>query len=241
MRIVAIQTDVVDSRISIVDFLLKHVPKLKEKDIVVVTSKIVSVAEGRTVAPYDARVRATLIQKHADVVLSSEHPPLTYTNGMYSASSGIDESNGNGALVLPPRNPWKTAHELRSALQKKYKVRACGVLIVDSMPLPGRKGVVSCAIAVAGIVPVYDYKGKKDIFKRAFTYSSANHADALAAAAGAVMGEGDECRPLALISDAPVVFTSKKIRSQDIAVSIDTDIYKPLSKAVRAVRKKSIR
>lgn len=232
MIVTPIHTRVCVKGESLERFLFEHINMLKNGDVLVVTSKIVSLAESRTLRGADSDTRMREVRKLTKHILTDKRPSLTYTQGIYTADAGIDESNGNGDLILPPQDPWKSARAIHKALKKKFKVQECGVLIVDSMPLPGRKGVVSATIGMAGFLPVRSYIGKKDIFKRRFSYSSANCADALAAAAGVVMGEGDEQYPLVKISDAPVAFTKKVMTEGEITVRLADDIYQPLSKAV---------
>lgn len=238
MQITPIQTRVLKEGEDLSSFVAEHLKHLPEKSILVISSKIVALAEGRTVHNWNAQKRDMLIKESSDALLSHDYPPLTYQDGMYTAAAGIDTSNGNGALILPPQRAWDTAHTIRRALKKKYHCTNIGIIITDSMPLPGRRGVISHAIACAGFKPVKEYKGKKDIYGNFFQYSSANHADALAAAAGAVMGEGRERRPLAVITESVVTFTSKKTENNDITIPLKEDIYKPLALHVRKMIKK---
>jgi F420-0:gamma-glutamyl ligase len=222
-------------------FIYEHVAKLADRSVIVISSKIVALSEESVVQEWTDQSRRTLIRASSDAVLTDSYPPLTYRDGIYAAAAGIDTSNGNGALILPPKHAWKTVRSIRVRLQKKYRCKHLGVIIADSMPLPGRRGVVSNAIACAGFMPVLQYKGKKDIFGRVFEYSSANHADALAAAAGIMMGEGAEQCPIAIITGAPVSFTRKLVHIHDIRMPLEQDIYKPLSESVRKRQKKSIK
>lgn len=226
---------------ALLKFIYEHVAKLEDGSVIVISSKIVALSERRVVREWTEESRRALIRASSDVVLTDSYPPLTYHDGIYAAAAGIDTSNGNGALILPPKHAWKTVRSIRTGLQKKYQRRHLGVIIADSMPLPGRRGVVSNAIACAGFMPILQYKGKKDIFGKVFEYSSANHADALAAAAGIMMGEGAEQCPIAIITGAPVSFTRKLVHVRDIRISLNQDIYKPLSESVRKTQKKSIK
>ncbi len=232
MNVQPIRTRLCREGESLERFIEEHIHSLSEGDMLVVTSKILSYCESRLVHAWTRADRDALIAAHATHVLSRSYPPLTYSKGVYAAAAGIDESNGNGALVLPPLDAWATAHELHAFCKKKYTVQSLGVLITDSMPLPGRAGVVSMALACAGFHPVRDYRGTKDLCNREFQYAAANLADALAGAAGACMGEGDESRPLAIISNAPVQFLSRRITTDDIFIDPSSDIYKPLADAL---------
>ena len=143
------------------------------------------------------------------------------------SSAGIDESNGNGKLILLPSNSFKTASSLRKKMQKKYKVKNLGVAIVDSRTMPLRGGVVGSALGYAGFRGIKKYKGTRDIFGRKFKFSRTNVADSLATAAVLEMGEGKEQQPLALITDIPIKF-SDKVRSKELQIDIKEDMYRPL-------------
>lgn len=238
MNIRAVKTRVFQEDESLLRFVYTHVPSLSDSDVLVITSKIVSLAEGRYIHEWDDASRSSLITKESDEVLGTTYPPLTRSKGMYAAAAGIDTSNGNGALILSPHNAWKVARTLHRALMSHYTIRKLGIIITDSMPLPGRKGVVSMALSCAGFVPIREYKGTKDIFGRVFEYSSANCADALASAAGVVMGEGSEQHPLAIITGAPIVFQSKQVKNTEMLVNMSDDIYAPLFNKKIKLRKK---
>lgn len=86
---------------------------------------------------------------------------------------------------------------------REYKIKKLGVIVTDSISTPLRRGAVGFCLAWAGIDPLYDYRGEKDLFGRVFNFEQANLGDALASAAVAVMGEGNEQTPLAVIRNAP--------------------------------------
>ncbi len=226
---------------SLVSFILEHIQQLPNNCVLVVTSKVVSLSESRVVHQWDEASRDALVQNEADAVFGTTYPPLTIKNGVYAAASGIDVSNGNGALILQPTDAWKTAHDLHSTLKRTFKLRNFGVIVSDSMPLPGKKGVVSMSIGSAGFLPVKDYRGTRDIFGKKFVYSSANCADALAAAAGIMMGEGNEQQPLAIISRPPVTFFSKRTKNSDVIVKNSDDIYASLAQGkIKHLKKGSV-
>jgi dihydrofolate synthase / folylpolyglutamate synthase len=92
---------------------------------------------------------------------------------------------------------------LRSTLMKYYGLKKFGVLITDSTSRPLRRGAMGFALSWAGIDPLNDYRGTKDIFGQAIRVEQANLVDGLAAAAVLLMGEGNEQTPLALIRNTP--------------------------------------
>jgi len=143
------------------------------------------------------------------------------------SSAGIDESNGNGKLILLPHDSFKTASILRKKLKEKYRLKNLGVLIVGSRTLPLRKGVLGSTLGYSGFKGLRECKGTKDIFGRAFKFSRTNIADSLATSAVLTMGEGKEKQPLALITEALVEF-SEKINRQELKIKLEDDMYRPL-------------
>src|SRR5680860_576227 len=109
-------------------------------------------------------------------------------------------------------------------LQKKFKIKNLGVLITDSRLFPLRAGIVGAAIGYAGFKGVKDYRGTGDIFGRILKLSRTDIADSLATAAVVCMGEGREQQPLALITDAPVVFT-EKVNKKELYIDPREDLY----------------
>lgn len=206
---------------NLVAFVLKFIPRVKNGSVLVVSSKIVSLAEGRTADPKD---RERLIKKESTQAVKTKKVWLTEKDGILMANAGIDESNGNGKIILLPKDSYKSAAKLRVALQKQYKIKHLGVVIADSTVMPRRKGVVGVALGYAGLKGIRDYKGKKDLFGRKFKFASANIADSLATAAMLTMGEGSERQPLAVIEDAPVVFVNS-VQKAEMRVSEKKDMF----------------
>lgn len=208
-------------------FVGRHIKTLQEKSVLVVTSKIVALSEGRTVIARGDAAKATLIRRESDVAIPTKYVWLTIKDGMVMASAGIDESNANGKLILLPKDSFKTARFLHNKLRRKYGVRHLGVLITDSRTVPLRAGVTGVAVGYAGFRGIKDYRGMPDIFGRKFKFSRTNMADGLATAAVLTMGEGNEQQPLAIIEDAPVEF-SHRINRKELYISIKEDMYCPL-------------
>lgn len=209
MKITPVKTKLFREGASLPDFIFAYVPRLKNGSVLVVSSKIVSLSEGRTADPKD---RERLIKKESTRAVKTKKVWLTEKDGILMANAGIDESNGNGKIILLPKDSYTSAKKLRTVLKKKFKLTKLGVIVADSVPMPRRKGVVGVAVGYAGFKGVRDYKGKKDLFGRAFAFASSNIADSLASAAVVVMGEGSERQPIAVIENTSVVFgdTDKK-------------------------------
>ncbi|MEJ0001981.1 MAG: coenzyme F420-0:L-glutamate ligase [bacterium] len=172
---------------------------MPENSVLVVTSKIVALAEGRTAVFTDKAQKTALIKKESQFALETKYVWLTIKDGMVMASAGIDESNAAGKLILLPKDSFRAAESIRKDLKKIFKLKKLGVLITDSRIFPLRSGVVGVALGYAGFKGIRDYRGKKDIFGRVLKMSQTDVADSLATAAVLSMGEGREQQPLALI------------------------------------------
>jgi len=142
-------------------------------------------------------------------------------------NAGVDESNANCKIILLPKNANYSARVLRQRLLKHFHLKNLGIIITDSRTLPLRSGITGVALGYSGFRGRKDYRKTKDLFGRPFHFSQTNVADSLAAAAVLVMGEGNECQPLALIENAPLQFCNRNYQA-DLAVSIKNDMYRPL-------------
>ncbi len=210
---------------------------LKEKSIIVVTSKIVSIWEGRCIKISEITDKDGLIKKEADFFIDRNDVPgkyviLTIKNNILIPSAGIDESNANGYYILWPKNPFLSAKKIYEFLKKEHKLESFGVIISDSHTTPLRTGIMGIGIAYYGFNPLRDYRGTKDIFGRELKMSQTNIVDSLAAAAVYAMGEGAEQTPIAVIKDARNIefWTDKKKNKNQLAINPDTDIYAPILK-----------
>lgn len=195
------------------ELLDSSIDQLEENSVVAVTSKVVSIGEGRCI-PVTETTKDAIGIKEAGKFLPRDLAPdglvlHTIKDNMLIASSGVDESNGDGFFILWPKNPQKSAKEIWQYLKEKFKVNNLGVIITDSRLVPLRRGVVGISIGFYGFKPLKDYRGKKDIFGREFKMETSNMPDSLATTAVLVMGEGDEARPIAIIEDIPdIEFTN---------------------------------
>ena len=213
---------------SLVKFIREHVKSLPEKSVLVVTSKIVALAEGRTAEDRGASSKVKLIKQESEAMIRTKYIHLSLKDGMLMAAAGIDASNADGKFILLPKDSFKVARELRTELRKAFKVKNFGILITDSRTFPLRAGVVGLTVGFAGFLGIRDYRGRKDIFGRKLVFSRTNVADCLASAAVVEMGEAAERQPLALIQGASVVFTDKTVRKDSVSISIEDDLYGPL-------------
>ncbi len=236
MTITAIRTPKVLPQKSDFFLLLKKVlPRVREKSIVVVTSKIIALTEGRFVNKKNAR-KKDLIQAEAEYVVADPEAKygitLTIKNNLLIPTAGIDESNAKGTYVFWPKDPQKSVHAIRAFVKKEYRLRYVGVVITDSRTTPLRRGTVGAAIAHSGFAALNNYIGKPDVFGRPLLVTQANMMDALAAGAVAVMGEGNEQTPIAIIEDVPFVqFQDRNPTQKELAyvrINLEDDLYAPL-------------
>ena len=160
---------------------------LRDGDIVVITSKVVSKAEGRVLtASREQAIEAETVR----VVARRGGTTIAQTrHGFVLAAAGVDESNtAPGTVVLLPADPDESARRLRKALQDLAGVRL-GVIVTDTMGRPWRVGQTDTAIGAAGVVPVRDHRGEPDTFGNILEVTVAAVADEIAAAADLVQGK----------------------------------------------------
>ena len=162
-------------------------PVLADGDIVVVTSKIISKAEGRVIradreqAIDDETVRVVARRGPARIV-ETRH-------GLVLAAAGVDNSNTvPGTVALLPEDPDGSARRLRKALRERTGATV-GVIITDTMGRPWRVGQTDTAIGAAGVAPLRDYRGRVDTFGSPLEVTLAAVADEIAAAADLVKGK----------------------------------------------------
>src|SRR3989344_9547799 len=188
MQIKALKTRIFRENEDLTEFILKYLKKIPkrnlEKSILVITSKIVALSEGRTkeidlTIPHD-KMRERIIKAESDYMLRTKYTWLTIKDGIVMSSAGIDESNANGKIVLLPKNSFKSAEIIHRALKRKYKIKNLGILITDSRLFPLRAGIVGAAIGYAGFKGVRDYRGTPDIFGRKLKLSRTDVAASLA-------------------------------------------------------------
>lgn len=227
MEIKAIRTRIFREHEDLLRFVLKYVKKVPEKSVLVITSKIVALSEGRTEIFKSKAQKIKLIKKESSFTLNTKYTWLTIKDGMVMASAGIDESNADGKLILLPKDSFHSADLIRKKLKQKFKITNLGVLITDSRIFPLRSGVVGVALGYAGFKGIRNYIGKPDLFGRPLKMSQTDVADALATAAVLCMGEGKEQQPLAMITDAPVEFV-EKINKKELKINPKDDLYLPL-------------
>ncbi len=227
--------------------ILKHLPKLKTGDVLVIASKIVAIHQGRTLNKSEILIsKSKIIKNEADYTLpmhkvGDSQIVLTIKDHTLIPSAGIDESNGNDYFILWPKNSHTEAKKIWALLTKKNNIKNLGIIIADSHTTPLRWGTQGISIGFFGIHPLKDYRGKKDIFGRKLKYTQSNIVDSLANLGVLSMGEGDEQTPMVIIRglSSPlslrervgvrIKFTNKNLHKKFL-ITPKQDLYYPLLK-----------
>jgi coenzyme F420-0:L-glutamate ligase/coenzyme F420-1:gamma-L-glutamate ligase len=196
--------------------------QLNDGDIIVVAQKIVSKAENRIVdlgtvtpgpealkfakqADKDPRQVELILRESKDVVRCKNGVIIVeHRSGIVMANAGIDHSNvgaakGKELVTLLPEDANLSAANLLTKLQHLTQ-KKLAVIINDSVGRAWRLGTVGIAIGCAGILPIKDLRGEKDLFDQELRVSETADADALASAACILMGEADDASPVVIIS-----------------------------------------
>jgi coenzyme F420-0:L-glutamate ligase/coenzyme F420-1:gamma-L-glutamate ligase len=181
-------------------------PELRSGDIVVVTSKIISKAEGQVVQAdrqdaIDAETVRVVARRGPTTIAQTRH-------GLVLAAAGVDRSNtAPGTVVLLPADPDGSARRLRAGLAELTGADV-GVLITDTMGRPWRNGQTDTAIGAAGVLPIRDHRGEADSFGNVLEVTMAAVADEIASAAELVKGKSDQV-PVAIVRGLAELVTSE--------------------------------
>ena len=190
---------------------------LERGDIVVVTQKIISKAEGRTVDLIDIEPSPFALTigrnpgsdpRHIEIVLRESRRIVRMDRGIIiaetfhgfiCANAGVDASNvpGESCVTLLPHDSDKSADEIREKLEK-HTGFPVSVIVSDTFGRPWREGTTNVAIGVSGISPLKDYRGTEDEHGYELKVSVAAWADEIAGCADLVLGKTDGI-PVALV------------------------------------------
>jgi coenzyme F420-0:L-glutamate ligase/coenzyme F420-1:gamma-L-glutamate ligase len=220
-----------------------NVLPLAEDDVLVVTQKVVSKAEGAvvdltTVQPRpeavdfaarwdrDARQVEVVLREASRVVRMANGVLITETaHGFVCANGGIDASNvgpGSGSLVtLLPRDPDGSAQAIRSDIRDRFGVDV-PVIVSDSFGRPWRWGIVDVAIGVSGLLPLDDLRGQPDADGRVMRSTVRAVADEIASAAELAFGKATG-RPVAIVRG--VAFTRGDGSIRDVVMPRQFDLF----------------
>ncbi len=216
-------------------------------DIVVVTHKIVSKAEGqivdlRTIEPsalargFAARwdkdprkIEVVLREAHRIVRMHKGLIIAETAHGFVCANAGVDASNASpDAVVLLPRDPDASASHLREALAQRFGLSdgdAPAVIVSDSFGRPWRDGIVNVAVGVSGMAPLVDYRGQSDAAGYELSASVLAVADEVAAAAELVMHKLAN-RPVAIVRGYQSPLPSAPGTGRDLIMDPERDLFR---------------
>jgi dehydro coenzyme F420 reductase / coenzyme F420-0:L-glutamate ligase / coenzyme F420-1:gamma-L-glutamate ligase len=162
-------------------------PGLRDGDILVITSKVVSKAEGRLAS--GSRAEAIEAETVRVVARRGDTTIAQTRHGLVLAAAGVDASNTPpGTVVLLPEDPDESARQLRKRLRSLTGANV-GVLITDTLGRPWRNGQIDTAIGAAGVVPMIDHRGGTDTFGNTLEATVAAVGDEIAAAGELVKGK----------------------------------------------------
>lgn len=225
----------------IVEALKRQGLSLADGDVVVVAQSVVSKAEGRVInlkevkpgtpalrlakrLDKDPRELEVILRESEEVVRLGQVLISRTKHGFVCANAGVDHSNVElEHVTLLPQDPDASAKRVREALMKASGVEVA-VVVSDTQGRPFRRGTVGFAVGVAGIKPLLDLRGKKDLYGKRLKTTIACPVDALAAAATAVMGEAAEGTPVAIVRGA--VYQGGEGSIQELLMPREQDLFK---------------
>lgn len=196
---------------------------LADGDILVVTSKIISKAEGR-VASEEAREEVITAETLRTVARRGSMRIARTRTGLVLAAAGVDRSNvAAGTILLLPEDPDASAARLREELQRRTG-RRLGVLISDTAGRPWREGQTDHAIGAAGVRVIRRYAGEHDAYGNQLEVTAVALADELAAAADLAKGKLGG-RPLAVVRGLGDLVGSPADGAAELVRSAETDLF----------------
>lgn len=217
--------------------------------VLVVAQKVVSKAEARLVflrdvevrdearrlaeeAGKDPRIVELILQESKSVIrvrsglIIAEHRTghILANAGIDTSNTGIDAVKGDEAVLLWPEDPDASARALSKAVSHALGYHVA-VVINDSLGRPWRMGTVGFAIGVAGLEPVWDQVGERDLDGRTMQVTAPAMADALAAAASLVQGETDQGTPVVWVEGCPLR-VSEQASSRELLRAVQQDMFR---------------
>lgn len=193
--------------------IIADTTELADGDVVVVTQKIVSKAEGAMAdvdpddplshKPIVERESKRILRRRGDLIISETH------HGFVCANAGVDLSNvAAGAAALLPADPDRSARRIRDGIRGRTG-RVVAVIVSDTFGRPWRRGVTDVAIGSAGILPILDLRGDTDAYGRELAVTEVAIVDELAAAADLVMGKSSGI-PVAIVRGVDARWASER-------------------------------
>ncbi len=217
--------------------------RLRNGDVLVVSSKFVAVSEGRVVRlssvrpgseacglasryGMDPRLCELVLRESDEILGGIPGFILAIKDGLLTPNAGIDKSNvKHGSVVLYPRKPELSAWRIREALKFSRGVTV-GIVVCDSRLSPTRRGTTGVAVAASGIEAVLDMRGRADLFGNILKVTAQGVADDLSSAAEVLMGESDESTPVVLVRGLDRrLFEDMEYGGRRFAISTDDCVY----------------
>jgi coenzyme F420-0:L-glutamate ligase/coenzyme F420-1:gamma-L-glutamate ligase len=199
--------------------------ELIDSDVVVITHKIISKAEGKVVAIPDERAYRDLVDREAQAIIRRRGDlVITQTkHGFICANAGVDRSNvpGSRAVLLPDR-PDRSAHTIRKRLEQSAGV-PLAVVVTDTFGRPWRRGLTDVAIGVSGMPALLDLMGTTDMQGRILEVTEVAVVDEIASAADLVMGKATGI-PAAIVRG--LEWPQADGRATDLVRSADEDLFR---------------
>jgi putative folate metabolism gamma-glutamate ligase len=220
-----------------------YLPKLEEKSIVAITSKIIAISQGDVIKDDGIIKKDDIVKKEADYYI--EYPVdtpygktfLTRKNNLLVFTAGVDKSNSGDYYVLWPKNLQEITNKIWKYLRKKHQLKHLGIIVTDSRLIPSRTGVVGFGLSWCGFSGLNDYIGKPDIYGQPITMTKVNLVESFATSAVFVMGETNEQTPLAVIQDAPFVTFQDRTPTEEelnaMTWPVEKDMYGKLLTSVK--------
>lgn len=215
--------------------------EIRERDVFVIAQKIVSKAEARVVAldsitpseraiewaaahDKDARMIEVIFAESRRIVRMERGVIISETrHGFVCANAGVDASNTpEGAVILLPVDPDKSARDIRAKLESAFGVRLA-VIISDTFGRPWREGLINVALGLSGIAPLTDYRGQVDSHNRELRVTVIATADELASAAELVMKKSAAV-PVAIIRGFD--YEPSESPARDLVRPADKDLFR---------------
>lgn len=226
------------------DILIDELRKISvnDGDILVIAHTIVSKAENKVydlremipssfaqhigeLQDKDPRKIEVILQESREIIRMNERVLITATkHGFICANSGVDKSNTPGETVISlPNDPDLSARRIKERVLVELG-KNVAVIISDTFGRPFRVGTVNVAIGVAGISPMEDLRGQKDLFGYELQSTIVARADEVAAAAGLVMGQADEGTPVIIVRG--VKYSVVDASAVDLNRDPQTDVFR---------------
>ena len=246
LTVFSLLADRVQEKFDIFETLLKTLERndaeLHEGDVLVISTKYVSNAQGRIIDLHKIKtsVKGTEISKKfklkpeiAEIIIRESDKVfggiggfvITSSDNILAPNAGIDKSNAKkGKMILYPKNAYLVAEQIRRKIFLNMLIHV-GVILVDSRLMPGRIGTSGIAVACAGIEPVLDMRSKKDLNGNRLKVTFQAVVDNIATIANHKMGEGGESQPFAIVRNSDAKLTDRKIDPAEMAISPDLCVY----------------